>query len=119
MTAVVRFETAVDLDQPSDTVSVSATLYAVLDDGRRVPLLDDRGWGTTGRWDTTTVEEIEDTARTVVGPDEPVDGQTYEAAADAHWAHLAARLGGHGGDLRSLPHDVVLSERLRARIGRT
>ncbi|WP_157180956.1 hypothetical protein [Actinopolymorpha alba] len=156
MTAVVRLETAADLDveEPSTfhdvgggrpvpsgqarpglwpgprpvgdprQVSVSATLSAVLDDGRRITLLDDRGWGSTAHWDATTVEEIEDMARTVVGPDEPVEGQTYEEAAATHWAYLAALLRGQGviadaKALRSLPHDVVLSERLRARVRRT
>ena len=104
-------------------VSVSATLSAVLDDGRRLTLLDDRGWGSTGHWDTTTVEEIEDTARTVVGPDEPVEGQTYDEMAAAHYAYLVAILDRQGvisdtGTLRSIPHDVVLTERLRARVTR-
>jgi hypothetical protein len=105
-------------------VSVSATLSAVLDDGHRILLLDDRGWGSTQHLDATTVEEIEDTARTVVGPDEPIEGQTYAEVAAAHWAHLATLLSRQGliadaGELRSLPHDVVLSERLRARVRRT
>ena len=103
---------------------MTATLSAVLDDGHRILLLHDRGWGTTQHRDATTVEEIEDTARTVVGPDEPIEGQTYEEVAAAHWAHLATLLGRQGviadaGALRSLPHDVVLSERLRARVRRT
>ena len=101
---------------------MSATLSAVLDDGRRLPLLE-RGWASTGHWDTTTVTEIEDTARTVVGPDEPAEGQTSEEVAAAHWAHLAALLSTQDviadpGMPRSLRHDVVLSARLRARIGR-
>ena len=105
-------------------VSVTATLSAVLDDGRRIMLLDDRGWGSTQHWDAATVEEIEDTARTVVGPDEPIEGQTHEEVAAAHWAHLTTLLGTQGviaaaGALQSLPHDVVLSERLRARVRRS
>jgi hypothetical protein len=46
-------------------------------DGRRVLLLDDRGWsasGPPGIWAVTSVEEIVDMARTVVGPDEPFGG---------------------------------------------
>ncbi|MGW5360613.1 hypothetical protein [Actinopolymorpha pittospori] len=106
-----------------DQVSVSATLSGVLDDGRRIMLLDDRGWGSTQHWDAATIEEIEDTARTVVGPDEPIEGETYEEEAAAYWAHLATLLGRQGviadaGALRLLPHDVVLSERLRARVRR-
>ncbi len=102
-------------------VSASVSVSAVLDDGRRIVLLDDRGWGTTGHWDATTIAEIEDTARAVAGPDEPIEGQTYEEAAAAHWAHLATLLGRQGvisdaGALRSVSHVVVLSDRLRARV---
>jgi hypothetical protein len=120
--AVVHLETVVDLDERADSdprrVSASATLSAILDDGRRITLLDDRGWGGTGLWETTTVGEIEDTARTVVGPDEPAEGQTHEVMAAAHWTHLAVVLGERGvatgpDALRTLPHVVVLSDRLR------
>ncbi|WP_204358839.1 hypothetical protein [Streptosporangium sp. 'caverna'] len=125
MTTVVHLETAVDLDERADSdprrVSVSATLSAVLDNGRRITLLDDRGWGSTGLWETTAVGEIEDTARTVVGPDEPAEGQTHEEVAAAHWTHLVAVLGERGvaadsDALRRLPHAVVLSDRLRSRV---
>jgi hypothetical protein len=63
-----------------------------------------------------------DTARTVVGPDEPFDGSTYEDAAASHWAYLAEELRRQGivvdgPELSRLPHDVVLSERLLARLG--
>ena len=63
-------------------MSVSARHEAVLADGRRIVLLDDRGWsggvrvaegGTVtalrGVWAYETVEEIQRTARFVVGPD--------------------------------------------------
>ncbi|SNT32420.1 hypothetical protein SAMN05216276_103461 [Streptosporangium subroseum] len=125
MTALVLLETAVDLDERADgdprRVSVSATLSAVLDNGRQITLLDDRGWGSTRLLETTTVGEIEDTARTVVGPDEPAEGQTHEEVAAAYWTHLAAVLGEHGvaagsDALRMLPHAVVLSDRLRSRV---
>jgi hypothetical protein len=120
--AVVHLETVVDLDERADSyprrVSASATLSAVLDNGRRITLLDDRGWGGTGLWETTTAGEIEDTARTVVGPDEPAEGQTHEEMAAAHWTHLAVVLGERGVATapdapRTLPHVVVLSDRLR------
>ena len=70
-------------------LSVSARHEAELPDGRRVLLLDDRGWTSSRHtafqaggaestreqqldtWATTSVEEIEQTARMVVGPDEP------------------------------------------------
>jgi hypothetical protein len=127
-------------------MSVSARHEAVLLDGRRVLLLDDRGWTEAaltafhggdvparhrGRkepqpdiWATTSIEEIEETARVVVGPDEPFEGSSPEDAEQGHWAYLSDVLRQHGVvvdalDLRRLPHDVVLSERLLARVGRS
>ncbi|MDX6647353.1 MAG: hypothetical protein QOK40_3080 [Miltoncostaeaceae bacterium] len=121
---------------------MSARHEAVLVDGRRLLLLDDRGWSSSLRlawvgempgdhsredvpdiWTTTSVEDIEDTARMVVGPDEPFDGRSQEDMAADHWAHLTGVLRRHGVvadalELRGLPHDVVLSERLLARVGR-
>ncbi|MEE1930179.1 hypothetical protein V1J52_18640 [Streptomyces sp. TRM 70351] len=134
MTAVIRFVTHVDLnDGATDArnLSVSARLEAVLADGRSVTLLNDRGWTSTPfvartaeppdvrAW--TSVEDIEETSRMVVGPDEPFDGWTHEEAAAAHWAYLADILKGHGADVRAaelaqLPHDVALSDRLRAHV---
>jgi len=60
----------------------------------------------------------------VVGPDEPYDGLSQEDAEQGHWAYLSDVLRQHGvvvdaPDLRRLPHDVVLSERLLARLGRS
>lgn len=57
---------------PSE-MSFSALHLAVLEDGRHLTLLDDRGRcvsGTPDLWQTTTVEEIAADARIVVGPDE-------------------------------------------------
>jgi hypothetical protein len=72
----------------------------------------------------TSVEEIEQTARVVVGPDEPFEGSSQEDAEQGHWAYLSDVLRQHGVvvdalDLRRLPHDVVLSERLLARVSRS
>jgi hypothetical protein len=145
MSAVTRLVTFVDLaDGVGDTrqMAFSARHEAVLLDGRRVLLLDDRGWtwssliavqaGASDRdstreqqpdiWATTSVEDIEQTARMVVGPDEPTNGYSQEDAEQGHWAYLSDVLGQHGVvvdalDLRRLPHDVVLSERLLARVG--
>jgi hypothetical protein len=69
------------------------------------------------------VEDIEETARVVVGPDEPADGYSQEEMEAGHWAYMADVLRQQGVVVRSvelkrLPHDVVLSERLLARIGR-
>jgi hypothetical protein len=145
VSAVARLLTSVDLAEGiNDTrqMTVSARHEAVLSDGQRVLLLDDRGWSSSVHiafqagdrdptreeppdiWATTSVEEIEQTARMVVGPDEPPDGFSQEDAEQGHWAHLSDVLRQHGVvvdalDLRRLPHDVVLSERLLARVGRS
>ena len=55
-------------------MSVSARHEAVLENGCRVLLLDDRGWSASGPpdiWARTSIEDIVDTALMVVGPDEP------------------------------------------------
>jgi hypothetical protein len=135
---VTHLVTLVDLsDDVADSrqMSVSARHEAVLEDGRRVLLLDDRGWTAaaltahsgeaqhTDIWAVTSARDVEETARIVVGPDEPPDGYSQEDAEAAHWADLADVLRAHGVvvealELKRLPHEVVLSERLRARIGR-
>ena len=125
----VRIVTFVDVaDDVADDrrISVSALHEAVLADGRRMLLLDDRGWSESGPpdvWAMTSVEDIVFTARTVVGPDEPFGRRTHEDMAIEHWVQLAANLRQQGivadpSDLRQLPHDVVLSERLLTRLGR-
>jgi hypothetical protein len=148
VSTVTRLLTFVDLaEEVGDTrqMNVSARHEAVLLDGRRVLLLDDRGWSSSALtafqagdasdrdskreqqpdiWAMTSVEDIEQTARMVVGPDEPTDGFSQEDAEQGHWAYLSDVLRQHGIvvdalDLRRLPHDVVLSERLLARVGRS
>lgn len=117
--------TYVEVDDPRQ-LSVSARHEAVLMDGGRVLLLVDRGWSASGPpniWEVTSVEEIADTARMVVGPDEPYDGHSQGDMEADHWASLAAVLRRHGVEadaleLGRLPHDVVLGEQLLARIGR-
>lgn len=94
-------------------------------DGGRVLLLADRGWSASGPpsiWAVPSVEEIADTARMVVGPDEPFDGHSQKDMEADHWASLAAVLRRQGVEadaleLGRLPHDVVLGEQLLARIG--
>ena len=145
MSAVTRLVSFVDLAEGvGDTrqMAFSARHEAVLLDGRRVLLLDDRGWSWSSLitvqagdrdsrreqqpdiWAMTSVEEIEQTARVVVGPDEPFEGSSQEDAEQGHWAYLSDVLRQHGVvvdalDLRRLPHDVVLSERLLAGAGRS
>src|SRR3712207_4945974 len=134
--AIARLITYTDVNdwpgQPAGQVSCSAVLKAELVDGRQIVLLDDRGWsegvrfagggGPSDQWSYVTQEDVEETARTVVGPDEPADGESYEEAARMYWSFLARALEENGvaasaDDLRSLPHVVVLSDRLRGRIG--
>jgi hypothetical protein len=146
MAAVARLVTLVDVnDDVADArhVSVSARHEAVLVNGRRLLLLDDRGWnsslkrfgvdevpdgdslreGVPDIWAVTSVEDIEETARVVVGPDEPFDGRSQEDMEADHWAYLTSVLRQQGvvvdaRELKRLPHDVVVSERLLARLGR-
>lgn len=122
---VTRLVTYVDdIDSDLRQMSVSARHEAVLMNGGSVLLLADRGWSASGPpniWAVTSVEEIADTARMVVGPDEPFGGRSHEDMEADHWASLAAVLRHQGVDvdaleLGRLPHDVALSEQLLARI---
>ena len=133
MPDVVRLETVADLQRAEDArdMSVAARLEAVLVDGRRIVLLDGRGWTESLRgagaddmdvWATSSEAEVAETARIVVGPDEAYGGRSQTEMDAGHWNTLAQTLAAQGvdasaDDLRGLPHDVVLSERLRARLG--
>ena len=126
--------TVADLRERADPreMSITARHEADLDDGRRVVLLDGRGWTsalrgagvdeTTDAWRFASECEIVETARVVVGPDEPFDGRTQDDMERDHWAWLAGKLAAAGvtadpAELRRLPHDVVLGAGLRARLG--
>lgn len=138
MRTVSHLLTTVDLADEDDDgpdarrLSVCARHELMLDDGRRVLLLDDRGWSgeivsdpsapePSGIWLTETAASLESDARMVVGPDEPA-GDLCHADMDAgHWDALAetaraAGVGVTGSDLRALRHDVELSDRVRARL---
>ena len=145
MAPVTRLVTLVDVNEENSDahqMSVSARHEAELADGRRVLLLDDRGWTSAAlraswgdevsdsesrpeqldTWALTSVDDIEETARVVVGPDEPFDTRSQEDMEADHWAYLAEVLRQQGVvadalELKRLPHDVVLSGRLQARIG--
>ncbi len=132
MSTVVRLETTADVQNGADPrdLSVSARTEAVLADGRRLLLLDGRGWTESLRgpeadeldvWALTTERDIAATARVVVGPDEPYGGRTQAEMTRSHWEFLAEQLGaqgvaGTGSELMLLPHDVVLGDHLRARL---
>ena len=139
MSVVARLVTLVDLRDADlgDQMSFSARHEAVLEDGRHLLLLDDRGWSsslprtTAGSdfardvpdfWATTSREEIEETTRFVVGPDEPFGGRSHEDMERDHWAYLAGIVRQQGvaadaNELKGLPHDVVLSEQVLALLG--
>ena len=130
MRSVTHLVTVVELDDGANgprSMSVSALHLAVLDDGTRRALLDDRGWsewGPDGLWERMTIEEIADTAVTVVGPDEPHGDLTHEDMEQDHWDFLAERLRAQGvatdaAEMRRLPHEVELGQRLSARLGRS
>lgn len=120
--ALAQTEYGPHRDDPRE-MSLGALHLAVLDGGRRLTLLDDRGWGVHGPpdiWRRTSGEEIEANARMVVGPDEPYGSHSQADMQADHWAHLAGILREQGvlvgvEELRRLPHDVELSERLRSR----
>jgi hypothetical protein len=103
-------------------ISVSARLAVVLDTGSTVLLLDDRGWSSTRKWSGASVEDIRETALAVVGPDEPFEDQTEKDAEAAYWEYLSELLERQDlvidpAELRELPHEVRLSQRLLKRIG--
>ena len=133
MARVVRLETVADLSEDAGArrISVAVRHEAVLDDGRRMLLLDGRGWSETlggagadelaDIWAFSSEQDIAETARVVIGPDEAVDGRSQDDMETDHWNALAKDLRALGvlvdaGELKQLPHDVVLSEPLLARL---
>jgi hypothetical protein len=140
MARVARLLTLVDLveNDIEGQTSFSARHEVVLVDDRRVMPLDDRGWSSSlvrataepdsprdvsDFWAVTSLEEIEETSRWVVGPDEPFDGRSQKDMERDHWTCLAETLRQQGvaadaGERKGLPHDVVLSERVLALAGR-
>lgn len=107
--------------EESADVQISARLELEIGSAS-TPLLTDRGWGLSGiEWSALTVEEVEKEARVVVGPDEPFGDRTEKDMQRDHWLHLASVAAQQGvsiavSDLSRLPHDVVLSQRLIARL---
>jgi hypothetical protein len=106
-------------------ISVSARVEAVLAGGGRLLLQEGRGWSISGPadlWATTSAADVAATTRTAVGPDAPYGDRSVEDMAADHWVDLAAVLRRQGvvaypDELRRLPQEVVLSERLVRRLG--
>jgi hypothetical protein len=116
MAQVTRLITFVDLDRGG----FSARLEAVLPEGSRIALLDDRGWMGPPR-DMLSTEGVVATARMVVGPDAPFGDHTEAYMEATHWETLAAKLRAEGvevdaDELRALPRDVQMSDGVAALI---
>jgi hypothetical protein len=110
----------------ADHLSFRVAEFAVLADGRRVTLHDDRGFDSLvhepgprmpgGPWRHLTLEQLEMSVRTTVLPDDAQD-----SCEEHPWEWLAGLLRAQGvevaaEELRLLPYEVVFSERLRARV---
>lgn len=100
-------------------ISFRVAEFAVLADGRRIQLHDDRGFtvsaGADG-WRFLTLQSLEADVRNTVLPDD-----AEETGDDHPWAWLAALLREQGVDtsaeqLRTLPYGVEFSPRLRAQV---
>src|SRR5947209_2686790 len=120
MAEVTRLLTFVDIDdRDARGLSVSALHQAVLDDGRQVVLSDDRGWTSSRGAAAAPVADIVETARVVVGPDEPFGDRSRTDMEVGYWEALVRTLREEGvvadaAKLRALPHDVELSARVVA-----
>jgi hypothetical protein len=84
-------------------------------------LLDDRGWSSSAEIAREGLLQIEETARTVVGPDGPGPGETDEQMETWYWEWIEHKLHDAGisaeaGELKVLPHEVEIGERLRHRL---
>lgn len=111
-----------DLEEFRRSASFTVHEFAVLADGSRLQLNDDRGFGLSGvgggdPWAHLTLESLESDVLNTVLPDED-DGE------DHPWEWLAGRLGELGvavtaAELQRVPYTVEFSERLRERVPRS
>jgi hypothetical protein len=112
----------VDLEERDQTGrSAWAHLYVVLSTGERYLVFSDRGWSGSAEIAREGLLQIEDTARTVVGPDGAGPGETDEQMETMYWDRMERRLRDAGisakaGELKALPHEVEIGERLRHRL---
>ncbi len=127
--AVVSLGARCDLDSPEEGAGGGTSFrvreFALLSDRREVTLLDDRGWTTSaplggtadGQAAPLPVAQVVRNVRNVVLPDDA--GETGE---EHEWQRFAQRLREAGvavtpDELRVLPYRIVLSDRLRSRLG--
>jgi hypothetical protein len=137
---IVRVVTFVDLDDGNASqLSFSARQDAVLADGRRIVLLNDRGWSQSNLyfssdrespvreepsapWEGVTRKQVEETCAGKRWGRMPLTrGYTQAEMDEGHWSYLAAALEEHGVEvdgivLRALSHEVELSDHLLARL---
>lgn len=95
--------------------SIRISEFAVLADGRRVTLHNERGY-SGGSWSHLTLEGVRADVLTTVLPDDDDTGEEHP------WEWLAELLTAHGVEvspdrLRAVPYVVEYSDRLLARIG--
>lgn len=102
----------IDGDEAARAVGLSVLHQAQLDDGPLLVVLDDRGWSANQDWAMRAASEIRDTARMVVGPDEPLHGPSQADAVHGCWLfiqdiHASQDAAVPLGELQQLPRDVV------------
>jgi hypothetical protein len=108
------------VERAGNRTSFEVVEYAVLPDGRRVTLLDDRGWSQTThglpageQWPLTADDVRRDVLAVVLPDDAETSGEDHE------WGWFVERLHDAGVDvtrdeLRALPYRIVFGDRLRA-----
>ncbi|GMA19661.1 hypothetical protein GCM10025862_16820 [Arsenicicoccus piscis] len=121
---MMNLVTAVNLGDPgSSQVDVSCELLLEFESGSRIPLITDRGWGSTEKWPTASLADLESVARMVVGPDGATGDLTEQDMERGHWSSLARQAQAMGvpiqaGALAELPLRVEFSDEVIARVSR-
>jgi hypothetical protein len=118
---VVRLGAIADIaEPPPGAVAIDVHEYAVVADGTRIVYDDTRGFGSVASagqdpWRFMSRERIEQDVRNVLLPGTDDDPEPRP------WDEIAHRLRGHGvetspAELERLPFEIVLTERLEARL---
>lgn len=113
--SVVSLGAWCDLESPGTSFRVRE--FALLSDGREVTLLADRGWTTSAPLNEISATQVLRNVANVVLPD-----NAEETGEEHEWQRFEQRLYEAGvvaptNELRALPYRVVLSDRLRSRLG--